>query len=262
MAPSCIAAHHGHLVWLGRSGGLWLANAAENSSVRCLHAEPSWSTEQQSRLVILDADHCAVRGSARETNSSWEVFDLDSGMRRTDITDANMYDVHTAEGTILLRKTGLCVDILDAMGNCTDHFELPKYIVPKAFVFVPGLSRPVVLAMAAVQGCVLACWQPQPRFFRCFELFDTTDHGEFADACGIASRGMFVLTKHRSGAAYVHEAKWDKGLLRPGRSRRIDKEAVMLVRDVSDKRAWLVCRGIREKPEIVDLSAYFDRASG
>lgn len=262
MTPSGIAAHHGHLVWLSKSGGLWIANAAENSSVRCLRSERSWSTDQQPRLVILDADHCAVRGSACETNSSWEVFDLVSGVRRAGMIDANMYDMHTVEGTILLRKTGLCVDILDAMGNCTDHFELPKYIVPKAFVFVRGLLRPVVLATAAVQGCVLACWQPQPRFFRCFELFDTTEHGELVDACGIASRGMFVLTKHRSGSAYVHEAKWDKGLLRPGRSRRIDREAVMLVRDVSDKRAWLVCRGITEKPEITDLAAYFDRASG
>lgn len=258
-APKCIAIHHGQLVWLGKSGGLWRATFGDNPSVRCLHPDLPLSLSDESRLIFLDAEYCAVNGLASETAASWWILDLVSGSRRLEVSHAGLYEVATAEGTTWIRTRGLCVDVLDAMGKSKDHFEIPKRLSPIAFVAVPGLSRPVVLSNAVVRSCVMACWQPQPRFFRGFELFDTVDHGEFVDACGIAARGLFVLTRRRDGATFLHEAKLEKGNLRAGRIRRVDREDMMLVRDGSDKRAWIVGFGSGTMLEIMDLVAYFDQ---
>lgn len=239
---------------------LWIVDFAGATTVRRVGSSLCSIAERHTTLVAVDEEHCALRaGDENPEIGSWQIVHVPSGTMRAQLHGPRLHCVHSAQGATFYRVTGLCLERLDVTGHVVDHFELPKNVSPWVLVEIPGASRPIVVASAIVRSCVLAWWQPMPRFFRSFELFDARDHGELVDAWGLADQGMFVLTQRNDKRVFLHAATMEKGVLRPSRHRQVNFESCSMVHDPWGRRAWVV-RSSNEMPmEIHDFIAWFER---
>ncbi len=258
--PLRIVAQKQRAVLWDELGTLWIVDFSGAMTVRRVSSSLRSMAAQHATFLPVDEEHCAVwLGDENLDNGSWQIVYVSSGTVRARLHGPRLHCVRSPQGTTFYRITGLCVERLDVTGNVVDHFELPKHVSPWKLVEIPGVSRPIVIASAIVRSCVLAWWQPQPRFFRGFELFDVDDHGEFVDAWGLVDQGMFVMTQRKDRRVFLHAATMEKGVLRPGSHRQVNFESCSLVHDPWGRRAWVV-RSSNEMPmEIHDSTSWFDR---
>lgn len=242
-------------------GSLWLVDFARGTSVRRIPSSFVSERGAKTSIVALDDEHCAIRLAVDESaNETWQIVHVVSGVVRAKLQEASLYCVRSMQGATLYRANRGHFDRLDVNGNAVDRFEMPKDVLPRAVVEIPAMAHPVVIATAIVRSCVLAWWSAQPGFFRSFELFDINDHGQFLEAWAIANRGMFVLTQRSDRSVYLHEALVTRGVLRPGRRRKVNYDSCSMVFDVSGRRAWVVRTTEAASLEIHDASTWFEQS--
>ncbi|MCU0687874.1 MAG: hypothetical protein MUF34_37460, partial [Polyangiaceae bacterium] len=90
---------------------------------------------------LLALENATGGGQAR-----WALFDAATGEARGQIGGPRLCLVPSAEGTTFYRVSGASIERLDAAGDTTGRFELPRGISPLAVVESPLGDAPVVLA--------------------------------------------------------------------------------------------------------------------
>jgi hypothetical protein len=244
---------HGALL-LDDQGALWVVTLSSGISVRRI-LPPVDGPHVTPDIIAMDDDHCAIRaGDESKTPETWYVVHLPSGAVRATLHGPRSYWGFSGRGASFYRVSGLCVERFDSFGRVVDHFELPRNVNPVAIVESVVDARPIVLASSFVRSCIMAWWQPQPRFFRTIELFDEAEYGEYWETIVVPERGIIVATLRRDGALFFHECVVEKGILRLTRHVRSTIVHPVFVHDIAGRRVWLVRCSLQRFVDICELT--------
>lgn len=251
---------------------LWLVEFANKPMVRRHKLVTKIELGDDFLFIPVDDDHCAlIPGPFEPVAHPWRIVHVPSGAVRTELQGPGLHCVRSNGGATFYRLSGLCLERLDVDGQIADHFELPKNITPFAILELPGVMRPVILGTAILRSCVLAWWPSEPRFFRAFEMFDVTDHGELVEGWGARPRTspvgrhsrdsndavgdgcVFAMTRRKDGKTFIHEASVVKGVFQPGGRRSLDVQPSVVLGDPTGKWVWFMTT---PRPDFVDVRAW------
>lgn len=251
---------------------LWLVEFANKPMVRRHKLMTKIELGDDFLFIPVDDDHCAlVPGPFEPEAHPWRIVHVPSGAVRTELQGPGLHCVRSNGGATFYRLSGLCLERLDVDGRIEDHFELPKNITPFAILELPGVMRPVILGTAILRSCVLAWWPSEPRFFRAFEMFHLTDHGELVEGWGARPRtspmgrhsrdsneavgdgSVFAMTRRKDGKTFIHEASVVKGVFQPGGRRSLEVQPSVVLGDPTGKWVWFMTT---PKPDFVDVRAW------
>lgn len=256
--PRCLWTTSRRIGVADTSGRFWVLTLEPELAVSRVDLAVSGECGQ---IIPVDSSALAIAAEGEgPTPSVWRLLDARTGALLREISGPRIHRTRTAHGTVFHRVSGPRVERLGPAGDVVRHFELPWGMSPSAIVESPLGELPVLLSEPVEQRAAMLWWQPEGRFFRAFELFDATEHGDAVDAVTLAGRGLCVVTRRRDGASFLHLVRARKSALRPVHHAIEAPGHLGLVLDSSGRRGWTVRRARGRGVEIQPLRLQDDTA--